>query len=476
MSELKSILLLSLVIVSANTIMSQHVTFRGHIKIDRNKLPARDDMLRLRPLSSLSYPEKDTIWTIKIPINSDGSFSHVATEIRDSTLYEYDYWWLPKIFLTKDTEYELNVDVLNAQQTYHLESSNAGEENKYLTYYKWGKLPHPGTDKSPEKFRANMDSILQVEQDWLMTFDVNKAFRDLMSDQLKVDWGNRLFYYLMNGEEKQMKVDGNRYFDFVASVPVQSNASARIFNSHLTYIDRYVHFILKPGCEEISTKILPLAKRIESILPLDVSEIYLTHQFLRSLLHSSKSKTEELKDYLAYYQKRYPDGEYLELMQDKLTKRIRDVFELTIEDKRFSLMVYDTSGNPKNLQELLISQRGRVVILDIWASSCRPCIEQIPTLKQLQETYRDDNLVFISLSVEGKAYLDSHWKKCIQRNSWENWNHILMGGGFESEILKIFDSNSLPTYVVIDRKGKIYVNRISLTDHSAFKERIKELL
>ena len=477
MSSFKNISVITLVLLFANAVMSQDVIFRGNITIDRNKLPDRDDTLRLRPLSSLRYPEKDTQWSIRIPINTDGSFTHVATEIEDSTLYEYDYGWLPNIYLIKNAEYKLEVEVMRAKETYQLETSSVEEENKYLTYYHWGRLPYPKMNQSPEEFKEGMDSVLQFEQEQLGTFEVNKGFMDLMSDRLKIDWGYGLFYYLMAGDEgERNRMDTSKYLDFVKSVPVQSIASTKTFYSHLDYIETFVYFMLKSRHQNTQTNLISLAKTLETILPGDVSKIYLASLFISSLLHSNESQKNELHAFLSYYENKYPGSEYQELIQDKLTKRINEVFELTIYDERFSLMVYDTSGNPKNLQEILFSQRGKVVFLDIWASWCGPCIEQIPKLKNLRDTYRGEDLVFISLSVEGKAYLDSHWKKCIQRNSWENWNHILTGGGWESEILKIFDSISVPTYVVIDRKGKVYVNMVKLNDYSSFKERLKEWL
>ena len=55
-------------------------------------------------------------------------------------------------------------------------------------------------------------------------------------------------------------------------------------------------------------------------------------------------------------------------------------------------------GNIKKLRDF----QGKVVILDFWATYCKPCIEEIPHLKELQAKYGSDNLLVVGLHVGGK--------------------------------------------------------------------------
>src|SRR5215217_3332534 len=54
-------------------------------------------------------------------------------------------------------------------------------------------------------------------------------------------------------------------------------------------------------------------------------------------------------------------------------------------------------GNVQKVKDL----KGKVVILDFWATYCRPCIEEIPHLMELQAKYGSDNLAVIGLHVGG---------------------------------------------------------------------------
>ncbi len=76
---------LSLILAYSISSFSQKVTIKGNILIDRAKLNERDDTLRLRPVSSLYYPEQSKEWTIKIPIDEHGSFFYEGADIKNDT-------------------------------------------------------------------------------------------------------------------------------------------------------------------------------------------------------------------------------------------------------------------------------------------------------------------------------------------------------------------------------------------------------
>lgn len=60
-----------------------------------------------------------------------------------------------------------------------------------------------------------------------------------------------------------------------------------------------------------------------------------------------------------------------------------------------------TWTNFDGIVEKLKDHEGKVVILDFWATYCKPCLEAIPHLKKLQETYGRDQIVIIGLHVGG---------------------------------------------------------------------------
>src|SRR5690606_31366780 len=54
------------------------------------------------------------------------------------------------------------------------------------------------------------------------------------------------------------------------------------------------------------------------------------------------------------------------------------------------------AGEQVSLSDL----KGKYLFVDIWATWCRPCLQQLPAMKELEEKYRDQNIEFVSISID----------------------------------------------------------------------------
>ena len=59
----------------------------------------------------------------------------------------------------------------------------------------------------------------------------------------------------------------------------------------------------------------------------------------------------------------------------------------------------DEEGKPRSLQEY----KGKLIVLNLWATWCAPCVKEMPALSQLEQDYRDKGLVVITLSQDDNA-------------------------------------------------------------------------
>lgn len=108
------------------------------------------------------------------------------------------------------------------------------------------------------------------------------------------------------------------------------------------------------------------------------------------------------------------------------------------------------------------SFKGKLLIIDFWATWCSPCIKEAPLFKKLAEKYNESDVAFISISIDNdflnwKDYiLSANWKG---NNYWYDVDHdwpfsYLLYSKSNSENKYKF-SISLPKYVMISPNGKI---------------------
>ena len=109
---------------------------------------------------------------------------------------------------------------------------------------------------------------------------------------------------------------------------------------------------------------------------------------------------------------------------------------------------------------------GKVVLLNLWATYCPPCIQEMPTLSRLQAAYKDRGLVVVTLSDEPRERLQHFLKK--------HPIEVLSGYTPSFEWLKI--ENFRPITRIIDRDGILRKHFIGKSDYEGFEAHIKPYL
>lgn len=116
----------------------------------------------------------------------------------------------------------------------------------------------------------------------------------------------------------------------------------------------------------------------------------------------------------------------------------------------FALKFISLDGNEINIKSL----RGKIVLIDCWATWCSPCLKEIPRIKKLYERYHEFGFEVIGISMDDFAS-KTRVKQIVERESIP-WPQRFEGKGFnEDTFRKQFDIKSLPTMYLIDRKGNI---------------------
>lgn len=117
----------------------------------------------------------------------------------------------------------------------------------------------------------------------------------------------------------------------------------------------------------------------------------------------------------------------------------------------------DIGGETFNLADL----RGKIVLLDFWASWCAPCRASNPHLKALYAKYHDKGLEVVCISDDDRA--PAKWRQAVEQDGIGAFHHVLRGlrhkpeGGFDhsNDISESYGIHSLPTKILIGRDGVI---------------------
>lgn len=112
----------------------------------------------------------------------------------------------------------------------------------------------------------------------------------------------------------------------------------------------------------------------------------------------------------------------------------------------------DTAGKIRNLTSFV--GKKKVVLIDFWATWCRPCCMEMPNVKAAYDKYHKKgfNVVGISFDTNGKA-----WKDYIKNNKL-NWTHLSDLNGWKSAAQKTYEVMSIPSSILVDGNGKIIAN------------------
>ncbi|MBM3995988.1 MAG: TlpA family protein disulfide reductase [Planctomycetes bacterium] len=112
----------------------------------------------------------------------------------------------------------------------------------------------------------------------------------------------------------------------------------------------------------------------------------------------------------------------------------------------------------EGLKQELLKHRGKVVIVDFWASNCDPCRKKFPFFVELHEKYAAKGLVVISVSVDPAVQLEENIaegiaaaKRFIEKQQPPFRNLLLDESA--ATVTKHFGFKGLPFYYFFDRKG-----------------------
>jgi thiol-disulfide isomerase/thioredoxin len=185
------------------------------------------------------------------------------------------------------------------------------------------------------------------------------------------------------------------------------------------------------------------------------------------LLYSVASSTED-KDKKAAFEDRlikdFPDSMYANMI--KGVRKQREAVGKPFDLPEFKDAI---SGATVSMTTL----KGKVVVVDFWATWCGPCVAEMPNMKKLYAEYKDKGVEFVGVSLDQPE--DAGGLKALKEFVAKNeigWPQYYQGKGWESEFSAGWGVNSIPCVYIIDSQGKLF----STEARGKLEELIPELL
>lgn len=386
-------------------------------------------------------------YNVTIPVNTDGSFTK-QFEIEHSGIYTFyaDKNTL-SIYLSKDIQLIIDADALNFLSTAKVSGKNL-DENKYLFEKVKLYVPTLNTQKfyslKEEAFIKTVDSIFSENQ-LLLKKSTNLKPEFYVLEEKHIVHGVQPFY--------------NNYRAYHSMYTNTNYSKAKLVEEKIIKIndieisdDEFLFSAIFRQLQnsKFNVVFIPKFQKKPSLCKTYIEEAFVNIQnpivqdfLLQNTAREIKSDTE--KDKFLY--EAVIALSKNENFKNDLIQKMKNIRNFVNGSPAPSFELMDNNDKKVTLADF----KGKYVYIDFWATWCKPCIAEIPSLKKVEEKFKDKNIVFLSISIDNQKDIGK-WKKFILDNELHG-PQLIGDNGWKSKVSKEYIIQSVPRFVLIDTEG-----------------------
>jgi len=271
---------------------------------------------------------------------------------------------------------------------------------------------------------------------------------------LRVDATNAVFLLLNGNEDVEINGDAK---NLESTYTVSGSKDSELIRE-LKHYDKYIadslFYVFKTQSEANPPKRDSLIKASQLVY-MDKMNRY-ARQFMdlyptslvslsvtRYLDHNSKEDMASMEQLSLSLSKTYPDNSYVQ----KFAEGLDELKFLPRGSDAPEIKLTDMYGESKKLSSL----RGKVVLVDFWASWCGPCRRENPKVVALYKKYKARGFEIFGVSLDDNK---DRWLQAIGADNL-TWTHVSELKKWDSEVVRTYRISAIPFSVLIDRNGKV---------------------
>lgn len=147
------------------------------------------------------------------------------------------------------------------------------------------------------------------------------------------------------------------------------------------------------------------------------------------------------------------------IAREKEREEVDRYFQESMRQTKEGFPFREIIGKTAEGKEVKLSDhagKGKVILIDFWASWCGPCIQEIPVLTGLQEKYKDKGFMIFGVSLDTDR---EAWVEAVKKHN-TSWIQISDLRGFDGPITKNYGINAIPFLILLDKDGTIILRNL----------------
>lgn len=386
-----------------------------------------------------------------IVLAADGSFTDtLRTETGQYTLF--DKTNLISLYLRKGNSYSIAYDAADYDNKSYVQVGGADTLiNRYFIdkFQNRVFVDRSSTAQAEDSFRKFINDKKQTELERLEKSGLSGRLKEEEATYIRYEYLSELYYFLKGKakEEHSFRPSETSVAELAIDYENEPEYRRQSYYAKLVRLyheNRIYQWLKDSTAKNPSYTPSAHAQHLLRHYQLSVKNEYikndLIEQDVRYYLKQSADKGAFYRDFEKYY-----TGSDTSLREAVLDDYLRFT-KLKAGTPSPGFAGYqNVSGGKNSLPDF----KGKWVYIDIWATWCLNCWIELPYLKQLEEEYKDKNIVFLGLSVDSH---EKKWREAIRKHDMKG---VQLLGDINDPFFKEYVVRGIPRYIILDSEGKI---------------------